>query len=372
MENNSDKSVSKHKSNVAASKATHAGLPMGSPRFILPDESPPDKTGTSRMKKGSDNTSAAVIARRSQSSQISDDQGFELSISSAPPAYSTPKKQQHQRRSTAPIDLDEVDGQSSSEESSGHNKQALVTVLHTRDHQNHSVTRPSSLSPIRQRKFQPSISPNQKKAAKSHSAHSRLGISFDSEDDISKFSADHLGALDPSEPLRHRRSPSERERIKGYNGLKRWILPSKRASVISIQEPPDGGHLPKTKNDPDKHDRQYQAALDEVQSLSPDQRESIFANMELVEKESSEYKRRRSKGTVKSTSYTQSTTSSSKDAPVMRLPLCVVCNFYDRSHIAVPCMHFAYCRECSMRLAKLGKGCVLCNNQQVTFAAVSV
>jgi Zinc finger, C3HC4 type (RING finger) len=373
----SDKSVSKSISNLATTSRT--GLPMGSPRFMLPDETPPGSKSTSRKNRGSDNTSAAVVARHSQGSQISDDQGFELSISSAPPTYSTPRKQ-HQR-STVPVDLDEVDGHSSSEESSIQPKRVPEKDLFIQKRQNHSATRPSSLSPMRKRISKPF---NTKKT-KSQSAHSRLGVSFDSEDDISKFSAEHLGAIAFSESLRRRQSSSESDRTKGYSGLKRWILPAKRTSRISTPDLVEGETTmqneatPNTLNGPSlnssqiKIERQYQAGLDEVQSLSPDQRESIFANMELVEKErsASEHKRR-SKSTVKSTSYTQSTTSSSKDAPVVRLPMCVVCNFHDRTHIAVPCMHFAFCRECSMRLAKLGKGCVVCNNQQVTFAAVSV
>lgn len=375
----SERSVSKSMSNIATPSRT--SLPMGSPRFMLPDETPPGSKSTTRKNQGStDNTSAAVVAaRHSQGSHISDDQGFELSISSAPPTYSTPRKQ-HQRN-TAPVDLDEVDGQSSSDESSFQPKRVSEKESFIQKRQNHSAPRPSSLSPMRKRVSKPFNTTK----TKSRSAHSRLGVSFDSEDDISKFSADHLGAIAFSESLRHRQSSSESDRTKGYSGLKRWILPAKRTGRITTPDLVKGQTtiqneaIPKILNGPSlnssqiKIERQYQAALDEVQSLSPDQRESIFANMELVEKESSasEYKRR-SKNTVKSTSYTQSTTSSSKDAPVVRLPLCAVCNFHDRTHIAVPCMHFAYCRECSMRLAKFGKGCVLCNNQQVTFAAVSV
>ena len=377
IEDNSEKSVSKSMSNIAIRTPSRAGLPMGSPRFILPDETPPGSKSTSRRKKGSDNTSAAVIARRSQSSQISDDQGFELSIASAPATYSTPRKQR--QRSTVPVDIDEVDGHSSSEESNSRKKGVTEAEISLRK-QNRFASRPSSLSPLRQRKPKSSTSPS-KPSTKSRSAHSRLGISFDSEDDVSKFSREHLGAIAPTGSLRHPQSSSESERTKGYSGLKRWILPTKRIGLNSapLSNVANGDHSLNMNTDQSINssqisiERQYQAALDEVQTLSPDQRESIFANMELVEKESSAGEHtRRSRSTVKSNSYTQSTTSSSKDAPVVRLPMCVVCNFHDRTHIAVPCMHFAYCRECSMKLAKLGKGCVLCNNQQVTFAAVSV
>ena len=378
-EDNSELSLSKSMSNMAT--PSRAGRTKGSPRFILPDETPPGSKSTSRKDKGSDNTSAAVIARRSQSSPISDDQGFELSVSSAPPAYSTPRKKA-QQRNTVPVDLDEVDGHSSSDESSPRQKRIPEKESSTRNKQNHSTVRVSSVSPIRKRMpFSPS-----KSSSKSRSAHARLGISLDSDDNASKFSVEHLGALPSAGSLRLRQSSSESERENGYGGLKRWMLPMKRTGRIVEQKTQPSTELHNTANgtyrsnatndhsiSSSEIERQYQSHVDEVQSLSADQRESIFANMELVEKESSASENtRRSKSTVKSTSYTQSTTSSSKDAPVVRLPTCVVCNFHDRTHIAVPCMHFAYCRECSMRLAKLGKGCVLCNNQQVTFAAVSV
>jgi Zinc finger, C3HC4 type (RING finger) len=379
IEDSSERSIAKIQYQIATPARS---IPLKSPRFILPDETP---TGSERKRnrnnKGStsDHTSAAVVARRSQSSQISDDQGFELSISSAPATYSTPRKQRN-----LPVDLDEVDGESSSD-GSAIRKLNMINEEDIRKQQHGSGGRSSSLSPTRRRLRKSPNSPiGLGTNMLSKSTHTRFGMSIDTDDELSKFSAQHLGSIETASNVRQhqRQSSSESDWSKGYSGLKKWILPTKRVAKYSS----DVDHLTaneaisntslleKRKNIEkeqinNKSEQDRKPDIDEVQSLSPDQRESIFANMELVEKESGTGERTK-RSTVKSTSYTQSTTSSSKDA--MKLPRCVVCNFYDRTHIAVPCMHFAYCRECSMRLAKLGKGCILCHNQYVTFAAVSV
>jgi Zinc finger, C3HC4 type (RING finger) len=408
VEDSSEKSATRsHRRIATPSRDT----PFGSPRFILPDETPPGSV-SSRNKAGrskestSDHTSAAVAAKRSLSGQLSEEHGFEMSISSAPPTYSTPRKQ----RTSIPVDLDEVDGESSSdgstieklflqgiEHQTGARKASLspnrrrIFNLSTLSHQqstkqpssgNRSGRRPASLSPNRKRL--PSLNTSNKEGTKqsvpvSRSAHTRLGMNINSDDEVSKFSADHLGAMESTTRSIRRQQSSESDlSTTGYAGFKKWILPTNRKNHHTAPAPvaleQEQNALVSQRRDQAINGSKiviksnYERS-DELQSLSPDQRESIFANMELVEKESiaGEYERR---STLKSTNYTQSTTSSSKDA--VRLPQCVVCNFYDRTHIAVPCMHFAYCRECSMRLAKLRKGCVLCNNQHVTFAAVSV
>jgi hypothetical protein len=385
IEDNSERSIIKSQSKTSSPVRNTT---KKSPRFILPDETPPGSESTrNKNHKGStsDHTSAAVVARRSQSSLVSDDQGFELSIASAPATYTTPRKQRHQ-----PVDLDEVDGESSSE-GSAVRKPSMIDEEDIRKQRNSTVARASSLSPTRHRLHKSSNSPNAPPTqTHSLSTHTRFGRYNDTDDELSNFSALHFGSIESASNFRQQQiqqqSSSESDRSKGYSGFRKWILPSKRivknssdvqsrtGSESEVLSTPSQSVMPthlENKQSYDKFNSKKDPKLDvdEVQSLSPDQRESIFANMELVEKENSagEYKRR---STVKSTSYTQSTTSSSKD--VVKLPHCVVCNFYDRTHIAVPCMHFAYCRECSMRLAKLGKGCILCHNQHVTFAAVSV
>ncbi|KAL7578282.1 hypothetical protein ACA910_012695 [Epithemia clementina (nom. ined.)] len=55
------------------------------------------------------------------------------------------------------------------------------------------------------------------------------------------------------------------------------------------------------------------------------------------------------------------------------LPPCVICHRGKRTHIATPCMHFSFCATCAIRLSDQGpRDCPVCNQPQVSFAAVSV
>jgi Zinc finger, C3HC4 type (RING finger) len=112
---------------------------------------------------------------------------------------------------------------------------------------------------------------------------------------------------------------------------------------------------------------------DQPRNLSPEQRESIFVSMELVEQDS---KIQGSKDSRKKdgTTFTQSTaptTSTSKTCGVT-LPACVVCREENRTHIATPCMHFSYCERCARRLSMSGRICFVCSRPDVTFSKVSV
>jgi hypothetical protein len=66
---------------------------------------------------------------------------------------------------------------------------------------------------------------------------------------------------------------------------------------------------------------------------------------------------------------TLSSTTTSKST----LPPCVVCQSSERTHIAMPCMHFSFCRSCASGVLQLKpNACPVCFAPNVTFAAVSV
>jgi Zinc finger, C3HC4 type (RING finger) len=115
---------------------------------------------------------------------------------------------------------------------------------------------------------------------------------------------------------------------------------------------------------------------DQPQNLSPEQRDSVFVSMELVDLDNAG-KKREARRKKNHSNFTQSTISSRSVATVssknvMELPACMVCKTGERTHIATPCMHFAYCKECALRRAKQGKGCYVCLREGVTYSAVSV
>jgi Zinc finger, C3HC4 type (RING finger) len=325
-----------------------------SPRFMLPDETPGSATSKSRKSKGSiDNTSAALAGRHSHYSS-SDDQGFELSIASAPATYLSPRRER-----SAPVDLDEVDPESSSHDDEGVQKtQARRMWLF-------STARSFSTSPSKRRQNE-TKKPLTPRGTKKKSLLPTLGLNADSDSVVSSnFSVAPLQSMEDLklETTAALRPPPAAANATS-NKLKNWVVAPMRRK---------GGPLSTTAVSLLEKERRQRKKResDEVQSVSPDQRESIFANIELVEKYCSAGRVNQRANPAKNTSLTQSTVSSSKDA-VVKLPRCVVCNGRDRTHIAIPCMHFAYCRDCAMGLAKKGQGCVLCSIEHVTFAAVSV
>lgn len=51
--------------------------------------------------------------------------------------------------------------------------------------------------------------------------------------------------------------------------------------------------------------------------------------------------------------------------------LCVVCNKRERTHLALPCMHFSYCEDCVAILEKKHvEYCIVCNEKNITFSKV--
>lgn len=323
------------------------------PRFMLPDETPGSAASKSRKSKGSiDNTSAALAGRTSHNSS-SDDQGFELSIASAPAAYMSPR-----REPSIPVDLDEVDPDSTSHDEDDFQKgqKRRLRLFSSRSFSTSPSKRP-------QNETKKPLTP---RASKKKSLLPTFGLNADSDSVVSSnFS---VAPLQSMEDLKLQTTaalrPHQTVATAKSHKLKNWVAVPMRKK---------GGPLSTTAVSLLEKERRQgkKRESDEVQSVSPDQRESIFANIELVEKDSSAGRANQRANPAKNTSLTQSTMSSSKDA-VVKLPRCVVCNGRDRTHIAIPCMHFAYCRDCAMGLAKKGKGCVLCSIEHVTFAAVSV
>jgi hypothetical protein len=97
--------------------------------------------------------------------------------------------------------------------------------------------------------------------------------------------------------------------------------------------------------------------------LSAQQRESIFYSLEHSDDD----------GSPQKTAMTRSTMSASLEPTITRnMPPCAACGLAERTHIAVPCMHFALCRECAFRRARKQEGCFVCHKIDVTYATVSM
>ena len=68
-------------------------------------------------------------------------------------------------------------------------------------------------------------------------------------------------------------------------------------------------------------------------------------------------------------SHTRSTAEVSTISSHSRnLPLCAVCHERERTHIATPCMHYSFCRDCIAD----STSCPICHTPNVEYAAVSV
>ena len=105
---------------------------------------------------------------------------------------------------------------------------------------------------------------------------------------------------------------------------------------------------------------------DQPLGMSTAQRDSVFVSLELVEED----QRNRSPTKKKTANQTHSTASSSAAAgPVV--PVCAVCKEGERTHIATPCMHLAFCEACAKRLRREHKACTICSRNDVEFHAVS-
>jgi hypothetical protein len=98
--------------------------------------------------------------------------------------------------------------------------------------------------------------------------------------------------------------------------------------------------------------------------LSAQQRESIFYSLEHSDDD----------GSPQKTAVTRSTMSASIEPMnnTRHMPSCAACGLTERTHIAVPCMHFALCRECAFRRARKQEGCFVCQKIDVTFTTVSM
>ena len=114
------------------------------------------------------------------------------------------------------------------------------------------------------------------------------------------------------------------------------------------------------------------------------QRAAVFAGMELVEQDRIVTQQQQKQEQQQLPQYqpptdqhTQSTSCSTLTlgptaaVAVPMFPACVVCRQEQRTHIATPCMHLAYCANCARALRREKSGCAVCALQDVKFAAVS-
>ena len=109
------------------------------------------------------------------------------------------------------------------------------------------------------------------------------------------------------------------------------------------------------------------------------QRAAVFAGMELVEQDRIVTQQQEKKKQQlpqyqqpPTDHHTQSTSCSTlTQGQTPQYPACVVCREGKRTHIATPCMHFAYCENCARSLRRQKRGCAVCALKDVKFAAVS-
>ena len=65
-----------------------------------------------------------------------------------------------------------------------------------------------------------------------------------------------------------------------------------------------------------------------------------------------------------SSGTTPKLSTSVKDMP------CIVCGSQERTHIAVPCMHFSFCKSCARNLSAHGWDCPVCDTPRTTYNQV--
>lgn len=76
---------------------------------------------------------------------------------------------------------------------------------------------------------------------------------------------------------------------------------------------------------------------------------------------------------VRSSSPRPGSQSPAMSTTTSNLPPCVVCKSSERTHIAMPCLHFSFCQACVAKVAVKSKNsCPVCFALNVTYAAVSV
>lgn len=74
-----------------------------------------------------------------------------------------------------------------------------------------------------------------------------------------------------------------------------------------------------------------------------------------------------------STCFISDVSTGGASSTTMSLPPCVVCGMGLRTYIAMPCMHFSFCKKCATGLQSLSPtSCPVCHEKNVTFASVSV
>ena len=64
--------------------------------------------------------------------------------------------------------------------------------------------------------------------------------------------------------------------------------------------------------------------------------------------------------------------STATSSSVSQLPPCVLCHSGERTHIASPCMHYSFCKDCAKRLGRTGAACPVCGEPNVKYAGVSL
>lgn len=383
-----------------------------SPRFILPDHTPPGSKSVRHEKtRGStvDHTSAAVVHHSHISSNSSDEQGFEVSIASPLPCSSSSAQQRATTMTlcSAPIDLDAGDEGDYDDSTVGSwisklkftdqdlmdDPVASGVLRLTADGLKRHESRTGELklaSPSLQQ-YRSEVKkplPNRRSANKiARSIGSLLKKKKGVEADVTDFSVAPLNAMDnlnletTASALKRSKTESDFDRNCNTVGgmvMKNWGFALRRKEACSATavallererlavEETQSKKLFSEEQEMLRIDQMRREYLelerarerDQPQNISPEQRESIFISLELVEKDNTAGKGHATR-TRSGADYTQSTVSSRS---VATPPVCVLCKRRERTHTATPGMHVAYCEDCAKRLSNLDEGCAFCSS----------
>ncbi|GAX19079.1 hypothetical protein FisN_3Lh013 [Fistulifera solaris] len=113
--------------------------------------------------------------------------------------------------------------------------------------------------------------------------------------------------------------------------------------------------------------KMQQKELEEFQRIEKKRQEYLARQRALEQRPPGLIEKKSKEAAHNDIAHDMSTMSSTKSGA---LPPCVVCGLGTRSHIAAPCMHYAFCEACVAE--GLGETCPVCATKNVKFVPVAV
>ncbi len=113
--------------------------------------------------------------------------------------------------------------------------------------------------------------------------------------------------------------------------------------------------------------KMQQKELEEFQRIEKKRQEYLARQRALEQRPPGLIEKKSKEAAHNDIAHDMSTMSSTKSGA---LPPCVVCGLGTRSHIAAPCMHYAFCEACVTE--GLGETCPVCATKNVKFVPVAV